>query len=61
MVHLNVTPEGKRVIRKTPLAGMGLLIHTLDKLPDRQRRDILAGLRLVLKIMNIEDGGGQKA
>jgi DNA-binding MarR family transcriptional regulator len=30
IVPQNVTPNGRRVIRRTPLASMGLLIHTID-------------------------------
>jgi DNA-binding MarR family transcriptional regulator len=53
VVCLNVTPGGMKVIKKTPLAGMGLLIHTIDSLPDKKLREILAGLRLILDIMKI--------
>jgi DNA-binding MarR family transcriptional regulator len=52
-VCLYVTAEGKRVIKKTPLAGMGLLIFTIDKLPYRQLQDISKGLRLLLDLMKI--------
>lgn len=54
VVHLNVTTAGRRVIRRTPLAGMGLLIHTIDRLPVGQRRDILKGLNLLLRVMKID-------
>jgi DNA-binding MarR family transcriptional regulator len=56
MVKLNVTADGRRVIRRTPLAGMGLLIHTIDQLPVGQLRDILKGLRLLLNMMKIKGG-----
>ncbi|PWB73863.1 hypothetical protein C3F09_04670 [candidate division GN15 bacterium] len=56
VVHLNVTEQGRRVIRRTPLAGMGLLIHTVHKLPDRQLRDILTGLKLILRVMKLDGG-----
>ena len=61
VVHLNVTADGKRVIKKTPLAGMGLLIHTVDQLPSGQLRDILKGLRLLRDVMKIADGSSRKA
>jgi DNA-binding MarR family transcriptional regulator len=61
VVHLNVTADGKRVIKKTPLAGMGLLIHTVDQLPSGQLRDILKGLRLLKDVMKITDGSSRKA
>jgi MarR family transcriptional regulator, organic hydroperoxide resistance regulator len=61
VVHLNVTADGKRVIKKTPLAGMGLLIHTVDQLPSGQLRDILKGLRLLRDVMKITDGSSRKA
>ena len=54
VVHLSVTADGRRVIRRTPLAGMGLLIHTIDELPAEQLRDILKSLRLLLKVMKID-------
>ncbi len=57
VVHLNVTADGRRVIKRTPLAGMGLLIHTIDRLPAEQLRDILKSLRLLLKVMKIDGGG----
>ena len=56
VVHLQVTTDGRRVIRGTPLAGMGLLIHTIDQLPARQLGDILKGLRLLLDVMKIGRG-----
>jgi DNA-binding MarR family transcriptional regulator len=56
VVHLKVTAAGRRVIRRTPLAGMGLLIHTIDQLPVGQLRDILKGLRLLLDMMKIKGG-----
>lgn len=59
VVHLNVTADGKKVIRRTPLAGMGLLIHTIDHLPAGQRHDILKGLKLLLKVMKIDGGRGR--
>jgi DNA-binding MarR family transcriptional regulator len=55
-VILHVTAKGKCVIGKTPLAGMGLLIFTIDRLPERQLQDILKTLRLLLKIMKIKGG-----
>lgn len=54
VIRLKVTGTGKKVIEKTPLAGMGLLIHTIDKLPPGQLKGILKGLRLLLDIMKIE-------
>lgn len=56
VVHLNVAAAGRRVIRKTPLAGMGLLIHTIDQLPAAQLREILKGLKLLLNVMKIDGG-----
>ncbi len=53
VVHLTVTADGRRVIKRTPLAGMGLLIHTIDQLPAERLRDILEGLRLLLDVMKI--------
>jgi DNA-binding MarR family transcriptional regulator len=61
VVHLTVTVEGRGVIRKTPLAGMGLLFHTIDRLPPDQLRDILKGLKLLLKVMKIDDGRNHRA
>jgi DNA-binding MarR family transcriptional regulator len=58
-VNLHVTSKGKRVINQTPLAGMGLLIFTIDKLPERQLQDILKTFRLLLKIMKIKGGYGK--
>jgi DNA-binding MarR family transcriptional regulator len=56
VVHLQVTADGRRVIRRTPLAGMGLLVHTIDRLPAGQLGDILRGLRLLLQVMKIDGG-----
>lgn len=56
VVHLTVTAEGRGVIKKTPLAGMGLLIHTIDQLPAGRRSEIVRGLRLILKLMKIDGG-----
>jgi DNA-binding MarR family transcriptional regulator len=53
VVHLGVTAEGNRVIKKTPLAGMGLLIHTIHQLPARQLNDIQKGLGQLLDLMKI--------
>ena len=61
VVHLDVTPSGRRVIKKTPLAGMGLLIHTIDQLPAGQLHEIRKGLRLLLKMMKIGNGSRRKA
>ena len=60
VVHLNVTADGRRVIRRTPLAGMGLLIHTIDQLPAQQLRAILKGVKLLLKVMRIDDKLNQR-
>jgi MarR family transcriptional regulator, organic hydroperoxide resistance regulator len=54
VVHLKVTTEGRQVIKRTPLAGMGLLVHTIDRLPAGQLHDILKGLKLILKVMKID-------
>jgi DNA-binding MarR family transcriptional regulator len=56
VVQLNVTAAGRKVIKRTPLAGMGFLIHNIDKLPRRQLNNILKGLRLLLGIMKIKGG-----
>jgi len=56
VVHLNVTADGRRVIKRTPLAGMGLVIHTIDRLSATQLTDILRGLRLLLKVMGVKPG-----
>ncbi len=56
VVHLAVTAAGKLVIKRTPLAGMGLLIHTIDQLPAEQLGEILRGLRLLLNVMGIDGG-----
>jgi MarR family transcriptional regulator, organic hydroperoxide resistance regulator len=60
VVHLNVTADGRRVIRRTPLAGMGLLIHTIDQLPAGRLRDILKGLKLLLGVMKIDSRRGRR-
>ncbi|MGB5105920.1 MAG: MarR family transcriptional regulator [Candidatus Zixiibacteriota bacterium] len=54
VVNLNVTDAGRRVIRKTPLAGMGLLIHSINHLPTKQLQDILNGVRLLLKVIKVD-------
>jgi DNA-binding MarR family transcriptional regulator len=54
VVHLHTSAEGRRVIKKTPLAGMGLLFHNIDKLPPAQLREIAKALRLILNVMEIE-------
>ncbi len=54
VVHLEVTSEGRGVIKKTPLAGMGLLFHTIDCLSPDQLRDIQKGLNLLLTVMKID-------
>ncbi len=56
VVHLQVTAAGRQVIRRTPLAGMGLLIHTIDRLPERRLQEILTVLRDLLDIMKIQTG-----
>jgi DNA-binding MarR family transcriptional regulator len=56
VVHLTVTADGRRVIRRTPLAGMGLLIHSVDRLPAGQIRDLLKGLKLLLNLMKVKGG-----
>jgi DNA-binding MarR family transcriptional regulator len=56
VVQINITSDGRKVIRRTPLAGMGLLIHTIDRVPDGDLHDILKGLRLLLAMMKIELG-----
>jgi DNA-binding MarR family transcriptional regulator len=60
VVHLNVTADGRRVIRRTPLAGMGLLIHSVDRLPAGQIRDLLKGLKLLLNLMKVKGGRGRR-
>ena len=54
MVSLRVTADGRRVIKNTPLAGMGLLIHTIDQLPADELQDVLKALRLLLELMKIK-------
>jgi MarR family transcriptional regulator, organic hydroperoxide resistance regulator len=61
VVHVGVTPVGRQVIKRTPLAGMGLLLHTIDQLPARELEQILRGLRLLLKVMKIDDGNQLRA
>lgn len=58
VVRLKVTADGRRVIRRTPLAGMGLLIHSIDRLPAGQLRDILKGLKMLLDVMKIDSKHG---
>ncbi len=55
MVQLYITTDGRKVIKNTPLAGMGLLFHTIDKLPAKQLNEILKGLRLILGIMKLKN------
>ena len=55
IIHLEITAAGRRVIKTTPLAGMGLLIHTIDSFPERQLRDVRKGLRIIFDIMKIKD------
>jgi len=55
VVSIRVTDKGLQVIEKTPLAGMGLLIHAIDHIPEEQLQDILLGLRLLLDIMKISE------
>ena len=54
VIHLNVTATGRRVIKRTPLEGMGLLIHSVHKMPAKEIRDILKGLKLILKVMKVD-------
>jgi DNA-binding MarR family transcriptional regulator len=54
LVQLNVTAAGRRVIRRTPLAGMGLLIHTIGDLPNEQLREVRKVMNLILDIMKVE-------
>ncbi len=61
VIELRVTAAGRRVIARTPLAGMGLLIHKVDELPVGQRRAILKGLRLLLNMMRLTGGRRGKA
>jgi DNA-binding MarR family transcriptional regulator len=51
VVRLSITATGRRVIKKTPLAGMGLLIHTIGDLPDRQLREVHKVMSLLLDLM----------
>lgn len=51
VVQLCVTTAGRRVIRRTPLAGMGLLIHTIGDLPARQLREVHKVMNLLLDLM----------
>jgi len=55
VICLNVTPIGSQVIKRTPLAGMGLLIHSINHMPAAQLREIHKGLRLLLDVMQIEN------
>ncbi len=54
-VQLYITADGKKVVKNTPLAGMGLLFHTINKLPAKELKDILKGLRLILGIMKLKN------
>lgn len=54
-VQLYVTDDGKKVVKNTPLAGMGLFFHTIHELPAKQLKDILKGLRLILGIMKLKN------
>ncbi len=53
VIRLDVTTDGKRVIKRTPLEGMGLLIHTIDQLPAGKLNEILKGLRALLDLMQL--------
>lgn len=54
-VELKITSDGKRLIKRTPMAGMGLLIHTIDELPAAQLHKISQGLGALLDLMKIKD------
>jgi len=56
IVRLQVTADGRRVIKRTPLAGMGLLIHKIGDLPDKQLGDMHTIMRQVLDLMKVGDG-----
>jgi hypothetical protein len=39
---------------------MGLLIHSVDRLPAGQIRDLLKGLKLLLNLMKVKGGRGRR-
>lgn len=51
VVRLSVTASGLQVIKKTPLAGMGLLIHSIGDLPGGQLAEVHKVINLLLDLM----------
>ena len=55
IVRLDVTAAGRRVIKRTPLAGMGLLIHTIGDLPSKKLLEVQKVMNLLLELMGVAD------
>jgi DNA-binding MarR family transcriptional regulator len=53
IVQLKVTTAGRRVIKRTPLAGMGLLFHTVGDLPHKKLLEVQKVMNLLLDMMEV--------
>jgi DNA-binding MarR family transcriptional regulator len=55
VVNISLTDKGKKVIREAPLSGFGNMFIGLQKLPSSQMRQIAKAMKMLTKLMKIED------
>lgn len=60
VVNLRITPLGRRVIKKAPLAGIGLLFQDIDHLPTNEIHRIWDAMMILRKVMNIDSNNNGK-
>jgi DNA-binding MarR family transcriptional regulator len=64
VVHLRVTSEGRRVVKRTPEVGYGVLLQDIDKLPRGEVHRIWETMKVLMRVMRIagdvaRSGGGR--
>ncbi len=54
VVQLRITGEGRRVVKKAPEVGYGMLLQDIDKLPNGEVHRIWETMRILMKVMRID-------
>jgi DNA-binding MarR family transcriptional regulator len=60
VVFLSLTDRGRALAKRAPVYAFGFLMRDIEGLPAGEIHKIHSALKLLLKVMRIEDGGGEK-
>jgi DNA-binding MarR family transcriptional regulator len=55
VVSLKITRRGGEIIKQTPVSGLGFLIQDIGKLPPDKIHRLCDGMKILMKLMRIED------